>query len=86
MVQQPAVCGVLHLNGSSPAVEWDATPAYGFSTRGGHVVQRDLVTALLDATVGGATWTVLDHDQSFLTADLRGEFLRATRLGLLSRG
>ncbi len=86
VVQQPAVCGVLHLNGSSPAVEWDATPAYGFPTRGDHVVQRGLVTALLDAAMGGATWTVLDHHQAFLTADLRVEFLRANRLGLLSRG
>jgi len=50
------------------------------------VVQRDLVTALLGAAMGGATWTVLDHDQAFFTAELRGEFLRATRLGLLSRG
>jgi len=50
------------------------------------VVQRGLVTALLDAAMGGATWTVLDHHQAFLAADLRVEFLRATRLGLLSRG
>lgn len=68
----------------STSIEWDATPEYGFPTRGGHVVQGGLVTALLDAAMGGATWTVLDHNQAFLTADLRVEFLRASKPGLLS--
>ena len=68
----------------STSIEWEATQAYGYPTRGGHVVQGGLVTALLDAAMGGATWTVLDHDQAFLTADLRVEFLRASRPGLLS--
>jgi uncharacterized protein (TIGR00369 family) len=47
------------------------------------VVQGGLVTALLDAAMGGACWTVLDHDQVFLTADLRVEFLRVSQPGLL---
>ncbi len=34
--------------------------------------------------MGGACWTVLDNDQVFLTADLRVEFLRLSRPGLLS--
>ncbi len=66
------------------SIEWDATREYGFPTKGGHVVQGGLVTALLDAAMGGATWTVLDRNQAFLTADLRVEFLRASRPGLLS--
>jgi uncharacterized protein (TIGR00369 family) len=41
------------------------------------------VTALLDAAMGGACWSVLDDDQAFLTADLRVEFVRAARPGEL---
>lgn len=65
-------------------IEWDATAEYGFPTSDGHVIQGGLVTALLDAAMGGACWTVLDDDQAFLTADLRVEFLRATREGTVS--
>jgi uncharacterized protein (TIGR00369 family) len=43
-----------------------------------------LVTALLDAGMGGACWTVLDRDQAFLTADLRVEFLRSAHIGTLT--
>jgi uncharacterized protein (TIGR00369 family) len=59
-------------------VAWQATPDYGFGTHAGHVVQGGLVTALLDAAMGGACWTVLDDQQIFLTADLRVEFLRSS--------
>lgn len=64
-------------------VSWQATPEYGFPTENGYVVQGGLVTALLDAAMGNACWTALDRDQMFLTADLRVEFLRPTRPGLL---
>ncbi|GAA3397288.1 PaaI family thioesterase [Cryptosporangium minutisporangium] len=64
-------------------VEWDATVDYCFPSAGGPIVQGGLVTALLDAAMGGACWTVLDRDQAFLTADLRVEFLRSSRPGLL---
>lgn len=63
------------------SIGWDATEEYGFPTAGGPVIQGGLVTALLDAAMGGACWTVLDADQAFLTADLRVEFLRSTRPG-----
>jgi uncharacterized protein (TIGR00369 family) len=66
------------------AVAWDATPEYGFPTSSGTVIQGGLVTALLDAAMGGACWTVLDADQAFLTADLRVEFLRSTRPGTIT--
>jgi len=59
-------------------VAWQASPDYGFGTHAGHVVQGGLVTALLDAAMGGACWTVLDDQQIFLTADLRVEFLRSS--------
>jgi uncharacterized protein (TIGR00369 family) len=64
-------------------IEWDAPPDYGFPAASGHIIQGGLVTAILDAAMGGATWTLLDHDKVFLTADLRVEFLRAARPGLL---
>ena len=68
-------------------VAWDATENYCFPTAGGPVVQGGLVTALLDASMGGACWTVLNRDQAFLTADLRVEFLRSAQLGtLIGRG
>jgi uncharacterized protein (TIGR00369 family) len=66
------------------AIAWDATPDYCFPTGGGPIVQGGLVTALLDAAMGGACWTVLDSDQAFLTADLRVEFLRSSQVGTLS--
>jgi uncharacterized protein (TIGR00369 family) len=68
-------------------VAWDATAEYGFPTAEGHLIQGGLVTAILDAAMGGATWTLLDADKVFLTADLRVEFLRSARPGrLLAEG
>jgi uncharacterized protein (TIGR00369 family) len=64
-------------------IEWDAPQDYCFPTSSGPVVQGGLVTAVLDAAMGGATWSVLDRNQAFLTADLRVEFLRPSRVGLL---
>lgn len=65
-------------------IAWDATEDYCFPTAGGPIVQGGLVTALLDAGMGGACWSVLDKDQAFLTADLRVEFLRSARVGTLT--
>ncbi|SOD71471.1 uncharacterized protein (TIGR00369 family) [Jatrophihabitans sp. GAS493] len=64
-------------------VSWTATEEYGFAAESGYVVQGGLVTAVLDAAMGSACWTVLDQSQIFLTADLRVEFLRSTRVGAL---
>jgi uncharacterized protein (TIGR00369 family) len=64
-------------------VEWDATLDYGFVAASGPVIQGGLVTAILDSAMGGACWTTLDNDEVFLTADLRVEFFRPTRPGLL---
>lgn len=68
----------------STTIAWDATPEYGFPTSSGTVIQGGLVTAVLDAAMGGACWSVLDADQAFLTADLRVEFLRSTRVGTVT--
>lgn len=64
-------------------IEWDAGTEYCFPTGGGPVVQGGLVTAQLDAAMGGACWSVLDNGDVFLTADLRVEFYRSARPGLL---
>ena len=58
-------------------------PQYCFPAVGGPIVQGGLVTAMLDAAMGGACWTVLDRDELFRTADLRVEFLRTSRPGTL---
>lgn len=71
------------LRPGSTTVEWDAPVAYCFPSASGPIVQGGMVTALLDAAMGGACWTVLDRDQAFLTADLRVEFLRSCRPGVL---
>lgn len=71
------------LRPGSTTVEWDAPVAYCFPSASGPIVQGGMVTALLDAAMGGACWTVLDADQAFLTADLRVEFLRSCRPGML---
>ena len=65
-------------------MEWDAPEEYCFPTGAGPVVQGGLVTALLDSAMGGACWSVLDGDETFLTADLRVEFLRPARPGRLA--
>ncbi len=67
----------------SAVVAWHARPEYGFESGDGYVVQGGMVTALLDAAMGSACWTVLDDSQAFLTADLRTEFLRSARPGEL---
>ena len=64
-------------------VEWDATEEYAFPTPNGWVIHGGLVTTLLDTAMGGACWTVLDDGETFLTADLRAEFIRATRPGTI---
>ncbi len=64
-------------------VEWDASPAYCFPSGSGPIVQGGLVTAQLDAAMGGATWSVIEPGEQFLTADLRVEFLRSARPGAL---
>ncbi len=64
-------------------IEWEATPDYCFHSPGGPIVHGGMVTTLLDTAMGGACWSVLGEDESFLTADLRVEFMRASRPGTL---
>jgi uncharacterized protein (TIGR00369 family) len=46
-------------------------------------VRGGLVATILDTAIGGACATVLEEGESFLTADLRVEFMRAAHPGLL---
>jgi uncharacterized protein (TIGR00369 family) len=64
-------------------IEWDATPDYCFHSPGGPIVHGGMITTLLDTAMGGACWSVLAEDESFLTADLRVEFMRASTPGTL---
>lgn len=66
------------------AIEWEASPDYCFHDgRGGFIVHGGMVTTLLDTAMGGACWSVLEGEESFLTADLHVEFVRSARPGLL---
>jgi uncharacterized protein (TIGR00369 family) len=64
-------------------IEWEATPEFCFHAPSGPIVHGGMVTTLLDTAMGGACWSVLEPEESFLTADLRVEFVRATRPGVL---
>jgi len=74
--------GVEQSDGRS-VIEWVATPDFCFHAPSGPIVHGGMVTTLLDTAMGGACWSVLADEESFLTADLRVEFMRAARPGLL---
>jgi uncharacterized protein (TIGR00369 family) len=70
--------------GEAGEIEWDAAQEFCFHDgAGGFIVHGGMVTTLLDTAMGGACWAMLGEDESFLTADLRTEFLRAARPGTL---
>jgi uncharacterized protein (TIGR00369 family) len=64
-------------------IEWKATEDYAFPTMTGYIVHGGMVSTVLDTAMGGACWTLLNHDEAFLTSNLNVEFHRATRPGLL---
>jgi uncharacterized protein (TIGR00369 family) len=64
-------------------IEWDAAEEYAFPDGAVSIVHGGMVATVLDTAMGGACATVLEPEESFLTADLRVEFLRAARPGLL---
>jgi uncharacterized protein (TIGR00369 family) len=82
---EPHIWNTLRYHGPEPGViEWDATPEFCFHDgRGGFIVHGGMVTTLLDTAMGGACWATLGETESFLTADLRVEFLRSARPGTL---
>ena len=64
-------------------IEWEATPEFCFHAPSGPIVHGGMVTTLLDTAMGGACWSVLADEESFLTAELRTEFMRSARPGVL---
>lgn len=65
-------------------IEWEATPEYCFQDgKGGFIVHGGMVTTLLDTAMGSACWSVVEDEESFLTADLHVEFVRSARPGVL---
>ena len=64
-------------------IEWDATVEFCFHAPSGPIVHGGMVTTLLDTAMGGACWSVLGEGESFLTAELRTEFMRSARPGTL---
>ena len=64
-------------------LEWTPTEDHAFLAGDVWIVHGGMVTALLDTAMGQATWSLLDDDEVFLTSDLRTEFYRVTRPGLV---
>ena len=65
-------------------LEWATTTDPAFPTGDdGWIVHGGMVTALLDTAMGQSTWTLLNHGEVFLTANLHTEFYRPTRPGPL---
>ena len=75
---------VLERGDGRSALQWDAQEAYGFPTSSGQLIHGGMVTTILDSAMGAACWSVLADDEVFLTADLRVEFYRSARPGLLT--
>jgi uncharacterized protein (TIGR00369 family) len=69
--------------GGRSVIEWDATPPFCFHAPSGPIVHGGMVTTLLDTAMGGACWSLMEENEDFLTADLRAEFHRAARPGVL---
>lgn len=64
-------------------IEWEPTTDHAFPAGEGWIVHGGMVTAILDTAMGNATWSLLNLDEVFLTADLRTEFYRPTTPGLV---
>jgi uncharacterized protein (TIGR00369 family) len=62
-------------------LEWTPVTDHSFPAGDGWIVHGGMVTALLDTAMGQSTWTLLNNDEVFLTADLRTEFYRVTTPG-----
>lgn len=65
-------------------LEWEPTTDHGFPAGEGWIIHGGMVTAILDTAMGNATWSLLNNDEVFLTADLRTEFYRPTHPGLIT--
>jgi uncharacterized protein (TIGR00369 family) len=64
-------------------LEWEPDVDHSFPAGDAWIVHGGMITALLDTAMGQSTWTLLNKDEVFLTADLRTEFYRPTNPGLI---
>lgn len=65
-------------------IEWEASPEYCFiAENGDYILHGGMATTILDSAMGGACWSLLNSNEVFLTGDLRVEFFRPGRPGLL---
>lgn len=62
-------------------VGWEAPLACCTQVQGAPVVRGGLVTAVLDAAMGAACWSVLEPGQVFVTAETHAEFALPCRPG-----
>jgi uncharacterized protein (TIGR00369 family) len=69
------------LEAGRAVLEWEPTIDHAFRAGDDWIIHGGMVTAILDTAMGSATWSLLDHDEVFLTADLRTEFYRPARPG-----
>jgi uncharacterized protein (TIGR00369 family) len=74
----------LHVEPGGATLGWKADENHSFPAGDGWIVHGGMVATLLDTAMGQATWTLLDDDEVFLTADLRTEFYRPSRPGMLT--
>ena len=74
---------VLELDPGRAVLLWEADENHCFPAGDGWIVHGGMVTTLLDTAMGQATWSLLNDDEVFLTADLRTEFYRPSRPGPL---
>ena len=59
--------GISQGDGAS-VIEWKATAEFCFTAPSGPIVHGGMVSTLLDTAMGGACWSVLEENESFLTA------------------
>ena len=71
------------LEPGATVIEWDAPAEYAFGAESGPIVHGGLVATLLDTAMGGACYSTLEEDETFLTADLHVEFFRPARPGTM---
>jgi uncharacterized protein (TIGR00369 family) len=64
-------------------IEWDAPEEFCFLLGDSRRVHGGMLATLLDTAMGGACWTLMEEHEHFLTGDLRVEFYRSARPGLL---
>ncbi|MGH2754326.1 MAG: PaaI family thioesterase [Actinomycetota bacterium] len=74
---------VLELEPGRAVLAWAADENHCFPAGEEWIVHGGMVTTLLDTAMGQATWSLLNDDEVFLTADLRTEFYRPSRPGTL---